>query len=635
MKINRISGPQLQVLLFAFVATTACSGDVIIGGGSEPEDAAPNGSGGQGLFPGPGGESDPKSDCSLDGAGGGVSGPQFIEPSPSETNQVDILFVVDNSFNSRRQHEHFIEASTEFIDRLARPYCKGTTEHVSADGACPDGSEPEFSAATDLHVGVITTSLGLQPGVLCSEGETSDRAHLIPKVRPGVDDPTGSGFVSYGGDPNTLEALKDQVKGHIEAVGDQGCGYESPLEAAYRFLVDPAPFESLVMNDRSQSTPLGIDDELLSQRAAFLRPESAVVVVLLTSEDDCSIMGGDTHYENASFGWLTSTPSLAMREPTRQCAEDPNDPCCMSCFQADAEACDSSCEDRVTIPREDDPASLRCFDQKRRFGVDLLYPKERYIDAFSKPVIPTGVCGDQTPNPLFVSDGEWTRSSDKVFLTSIVGAPWQDLSTLESHTDADTLEYLSPSELSANSVAIDGQNVSRWDLLVGNPAENQAPYDPFMVGSFAPRSGTHPLVPASITGPDSASTNPINGHEYDTSVSQSGVQTINDLQYACISPLSAPLACKSDDFLCECAFEPDQNRPICKADPQADLPAQTTQYFAGAHPAPRILEVTRGLGDQGVPASICAKSLDPESPAYGYRPAMNATLSRMTPVLGK
>ena len=41
----------------------------------------------------------------------------------------------------------------------------------------------------------------------------------------------------------------------------------------------------------------GIDADLLEQRANFLRPDSSVVVVVLTDENDCSIVDG-------GYGWL-------------------------------------------------------------------------------------------------------------------------------------------------------------------------------------------------------------------------------------------------------------------------------------------------------------------------------------------
>src|SRR5690606_26875192 len=82
-----------------------------------------------------------------------------------------------------------------------------------------------------------------------------------------------------------------------------GCGYEGQLEAWVRFLVDPSPYTNIVRQPCSADSsapacngperdadgvPL-IDETLLRQRAAFLRPDSLVGVVLLTDENDCSM----------------------------------------------------------------------------------------------------------------------------------------------------------------------------------------------------------------------------------------------------------------------------------------------------------------------------------------------------------
>src|SRR5262249_48904450 len=149
-----------------------------------------------------------------------------------------------------------------------------------------------------------------------------------------------------------------------------------------------------------------------------------------------------------------------------------------------------------------DSSSLRCFDQKRRFGIDLLYPVKRYVDALKENVIPNRA-GTLVPNPIFQAPaGTQPRGKDLVLLAGIVGVPWQDIAT-DASLEGPGLEYLRASELEAKQ---------RWDLLLGsngNPAS-----DPFMREAVDQRSGQHPflnapVVPAESNLPD----NPINGHE--------------------------------------------------------------------------------------------------------------------------
>jgi hypothetical protein len=66
------------------------------------------------------------------------------------------------------------------------------------------------------------------------------------------------------------------------------------------------------------------------------------------------------------------------------------------------------------------------------------------------------------------------------------------------------------------------------------------------------------------------------------------------------------------------------NNPLCLA---ADGTYGTTQYYAKAYPGTRIMEVVRGMEDQGVLGSICPRNAtDPSRPDYGYRPPIRALL---------
>ena len=48
----------------------------------------------------------------------------------------------------------------------------------------------------------------------------------------------------------------------------------------------------------------------------------------------------------------------------------------------------------VTLAGDDDNLNLRCFNQKQRFGIDLLYPTERYVSGFGDGTVPlTGAVG--------------------------------------------------------------------------------------------------------------------------------------------------------------------------------------------------------------------------------------------------
>ena len=53
------------------------------------------------------------------------------------------------------------------------------------------------------------------------------------------------------------------------------------------------------------------------------------------------------------------------------------------------------------------------------------------------------------------------------------------------------------------------------------------------------------------------------------------------------------------------------------------------QVRGKAYPTIREFSVARGLGDQGLAASICPRTMDETSEDYGYRPAMRHLVKRV------
>ena len=232
----------------------------------------------------------------------------------------------------------------------------------------------------DIHIGVITSSLGGHGGYLCSEDHTNywnetqnDRGQLIARGPSGGDARgtyAGSNFLAW--DPQASKnppgeadpsALVENLQDLIHGAGEQGCGYEASLEAWYRFLIEPEPPQTVVFDQSvGESVPQGLDEVLLAQRAQFLRPDSLVAIIMLTDENDCSIMDwGHGHY--AAGGTAGALP-----RSTSVCDTDPNDQCCMACTLASIpEGCpppsaDSKCqvaEVHAQIAQQDDALNLR------------------------------------------------------------------------------------------------------------------------------------------------------------------------------------------------------------------------------------------------------------------------------------
>lgn len=551
----------------------------------------------------------------------------YVEPIRNDAiDKIDLLFMIDNSASMGDKQVLLAKAVPQLVDRLVIPRCVSAsgavTQRASLTEACPAGSEPEFRAVQDIHIAVITSSLGAhgaptpQPG--CEAAPPGDdRSLLLPSVRTGLASYNNSGFLAW--DPraklvpageNDAERLGADFSKMVEAAGESGCGYEASLESWYRFLIDPEPPRTLaVVDDRTVAQATDMD--VLAQRDAFLRPDSLLVIVMLTDENDCSIR------EDGS-GFLLANKGNMVRA-TSACEADPNDRCCTACVNGNIDGCvpvleDPSCTKGNFLGSGEDPANMRCLENKRRFGYDFLYPTSRYVDGLTKPLVQLRSTGEMVENPLFKqAAGLPRRPPSMVYLAGIVGVPWQDIADDASRTGAG-LRYLSAQEL---------QSKDRWSVILGDASQNQPPADPFMRESIAPRSGTNPITGDPIVAETSLDprASPINGHEQKSDGT--------DLQYACTFPLEMPEPCSADDQACDCATaaRDNYNRPLCQ--PPAGGSPGTTQYFGKAYPGLRPLEVLKGIGDSAIVASICPKVLTEGQPGYGYEPAVDAIVDRL------
>jgi hypothetical protein len=597
-----------------------------------------------------------------------------LEPSPTppgigrlgqaSVNKVDLLLAIDNSRSMADKQAILSLAVPDLVRGLVSPRCVddfGVPAFTQPPGpleACPAGTQREFEPVLDIHIGVISSSIGGHGSDACPDVDpnskecapapnttNNDKGHLLARLgqcgtqevptwndkkflvwdpTQSTHSPPGEAILDEAGN-GLVPSLREMVVG----AGQIGCGYESQLESWYRFLVESEPYETIEVIE-SKATPMGTDAVLLQQRAAFLRPDSLLAIVMLTDENDCSIKEyGQFYYvaqQNIGGG------AMRMPRARQECTtKGPNDLCCRSCGQSDGECPpDPTCKDAsgkvaLSSPEEDD-VNLRCWDQKRRFGIDFLYPTDRYVKALTSAKIEDRA-GNLIDNPIFSDldpgdDNTNIRGPGLVLMAGIVGVPWQDIA--RDKTD------LGKGFKSAEELAqpIDATGVTPWNVILGNPEKDVKPLDPLMVEAIAKRTGTNPITGDVLVDASSPVSNPINGHE----------RTIanDDLQYACIFDLlpgterdcsdASQTACDCSDVL--------NDDPLCMPNPSNnDTP--TLQSRAKAYPSLRALSVLRGIGPQGVVASVCPASVaDPASADFGYRPAVDAILERAKPKLG-
>ncbi|MEO7330113.1 MAG: hypothetical protein ABI193_16180 [Minicystis sp.] len=531
-------------------------------------------------------------------------------------------------------------ALSDLVQSLVNPPCLDgggnpiSPQPPSGNDVCPAGSERAYAPILDIHVGITSSSLGGHGSDACSTAETAgcgaagnptnnDAGHLASRddACAGTNVPTyqNHGFLAWDptqtlSPPGTADAndFTSRFRTMVLGVGQVGCGYESQLESWYRFLVDPEPYQTIPIVN-GIATPTGIDDVLLQQRAEFLRPDSLLAILMLSDEDDCSTKEyGQFYYANQQRTIADPKKGFHMPRARQVCATNPNDMCCASCAQATPPGCaaDPTCAANPPLTDLEDNINLRCWDQKRRFGIDFMYPIDRYVQGLSSPTIPNRN-GDLVPNPLF-SDlkggGGSIRDPGLVVLSGIVGVPWQDI----ARNPGD----LSQGFKNAEELAAAQNGVTGWDVILGDPANYTSPHDPLMIASVDPRGGENPVTHDPLVAPGGPGSNPINGREYT-------IAKRDDLQYACVFPILAPRDCTANLVACDCS-DPSNDSPLC------DPNIKTNQIAAKAYPGTRQLSVLKGLGSQGVVSSICpSQQTNPTKADYAYRPAVRALIERV------
>ena len=542
----------------------------------------------------------------------------------NKIDKIDLLFVIDNSISMADKQKVLAEAVPDLVKRLVQPNClnekgKETDNVVDTNGKCPDGHKPEFTPVADIHIGIVSSSLGSMGQLICDDPAKSstiglnDKGHLLARKADGTALTTwnNKGFLAW--DPghkktprgaDDVDVMSAVFKDMVTGVGQTGCGYEMTLEAWRRFLVDPDPYEKANVNGLF-SSGIGTDTELLNQRKDFLRSDSLVAIIMLSDENDCSLSYSRTPTQ--SFLYFDGTPE-GLRQHLK---DDTNDK---------------------------DHANLRCFNQGGRYKEplgDQLFPISRYVDSLTKTMVPVDYDSkEEVINPLFCSNPsddrksckEPTRDPSLIFLAGIVGVPWQDIARdpkdLNKGYRTGSELGLTPAQyaerkLTAPNGLQPGQTL--WDVILGPTNKDDhsiqgEPLDPFMIESVNKRTGKNP-----ITGDDlEAARNEINRNEWD-------ITDKGDLQYSCIFELPELPPC-TNEAECDCA----DSKKVAGGNPLCN--GEKVQARAKAYPGRRQLAVLKGVQDQAIVASVCPSQLIDDKAGrrdYGYRAAVRAIIDRL------
>ena len=522
--------------------------------------------------------------------------------------KVDVLFAIDNSSSMGAKSEALAGAVGTLLRDVAR--------------------------VGDVHVGVVTSSLGNFGGDVCdaTNPATNGHAHLQttgPSEAPIPGLTNGVLAYSAGG---SVDDFVSSAALLIRGVGQNGCGLEAQLETMYHFLVQPDPWAAVTLDGNELADVGGaVDGEILAQRKAFLRPDSALVVVMLTDEDDSSADPLAVGGQGWAFMAKEFPGSKVFRENPRQgttaprgtsaCDTNPASADCTSCGLQ--ETCDPQTPECQKIKNDpncrlsgapgqsgpgydgyfaaaDDSLNVRFQRMKQRFGVDPQYPIARYVDGLSSSVVPNRasehVVHDVNGRRQIDAYTGAPSCTNPVFAASLPGSASEELCNLPRGPRSRELVVFA---LIGGVPAPFVTATPDWGKLLGaNPdTYDQTGVDPHMMQSVDPRPG---LTGADLPLGDNG-TDPIDGREWRTQKS--------DLEYACTFPLPAPKTCVLNDTSCDCPPAPQDtlNPPLCSA--------PGTQTRGKAYPTVRELRVVRGLGDRGVVGSICATSYDDDMKA--------------------
>lgn len=613
---------------------------------------------------------------SVDGGDTTVTDGGFVEEPDLPllpADKVDVLFVVDNSRSMSDKSAALGRSVRALLGRLVEPHCVDHSDPPKdvgppVNGVCGGGNELEHASIGDIHVGIISTSLGDQgSGEVCSAVDNRNengRAHLLSRKPDGA--PAASaektGVIAYSskgapGALTSLDQLVTDVGDVIAGAGQRGCGLEAQMEAMHRFLAQPDPEESVRVNERAGRAELvGIDNLLLAQRKAFLRPDSAVVVVMLTDEDESNVdprslsgqgwgfastyFPGSDAYRSEEF-YTSGSPQDSAQgttapRGTSACASDPASPECTSCgtrasiCAADSNSAeckrlsaDASCNtpayrgtwakpgapgsvDLAEVTKGfhngvDDQLNVRFFDMKRRFGVDPRYPIERYYRGLSSRTAPSRDT-DHDEAGRYSHSGNCTNP---LFAASLPASASDELCKLPAGARSRRLVTFHligglPADLASTQ-----ERGAEWTRILGR---NPDRYDTSGIDVRMIQSTTKRVDPI---------TREVLRNDWDTAG--------RDLQYACTFQLPIPRDCTPQGGGgippegCECGGSAHSAPVLCNGN---------IQVRAKAFPTPSQLQLAKALGERAVVTSIC--DLDEEG---GYSRGLGVLAGALSPVL--
>jgi hypothetical protein len=397
-------------------------------------------------------------------------------------NRVDLVIAIDSEPGMGPKQAIFANGLSAMLARLASPNCvDGASAVPSVDGKCASGTR-EF-APVDLHVAVVSSSLGPRGSPSCIGGHGDDQG--LPLQRGVSADPAGFLTHAPGEDPAVLD---DGAKALLANVGQDGCAFPAQHESWYRFLVQPDPYDKVAITSDLLSFTTGTNALVLGMRKAFLRPDSIVAVIVVSDHDDESL----DPRSDGGLGWTAlDTTSRAFR-PTGACSVEPASDGCQPCPGNET---DPGCLAGDFLTVAEDPSALRLVTMKQRFGSDRLFPIDRYVRGLTNPLVPdSGGEHVKFSNGKFWNSygaGTSPRCTNPLYAATLPDADAADLCNLpRGPRRPDQIFFAAIGGIPADLVADGHMTAARYAKALGAAlAYDATGVDPRMIEASSPRAG--------------------------------------------------------------------------------------------------------------------------------------------------